>query len=58
MLKKHELSMDNLSEVVPETPEEYEQRYNKDSDMMLETMLAIARVKIVKKAAVYSRAKR
>lgn len=58
MLKKHELSMDNLSEVVPETPEEYEQRYNRDSDMMLENMLAIARVNIVKKPAVYSRAKR
>ena len=57
-LKKYELSIDNLMDVVPETPEEYEERYNEDSDMMLENMLATARVNIVKKPAVYSRAKR
>jgi hypothetical protein len=58
MLKKYELSMDNLMEMVPETPEKYKDRYNRDSDMMLENMLATARVNIVKRPAVYSRAKR
>jgi hypothetical protein len=58
MLKKYELSMDNLMEMVPETPEDYKDRYNRDSDMMLENMLATARVNIVKRPVVYSRAKR